>query len=54
MGEAAICKCKHPKLYHISTSITIVSTGKIMPIEFCLECDCTKFVEEERNKRLKE
>ena len=27
-----------------------VRTGKITPIEFCLECDCPKFVEEEEGQ----
>jgi hypothetical protein len=27
------------------SAITNVRTGKIMPVEFCLECDCNKSVE---------
>ena len=37
---------KHPKLYHLSSTITSIKTGKITPVEFCLECDCHKFIEE--------
>ena len=51
MGEATVCRCKHPKLYHMSSAITDVKTGKITPIEFCLECDCHKFMEEEGQER---
>ena len=47
MGEAIVCRCRHPKLYHMSSAVTNKRTGKITPVEFCLECDCTKFVEEE-------
>lgn len=50
MGEATVCRCKHPELYHMSSAITDVRTGKITPIEFCLECDCHKFVEEEEGQ----
>ena len=46
MGKTTVCRCKHIKLYHMSTSIRILKTGKIMPIEFCLECDCHKFIGE--------
>lgn len=46
-----LCTCKHPKLYHMSSSIQNIRTRKVMPIEFCLECDCTKFVEEKQSRR---
>ena len=51
MDEAMLCTCKHPKVYHMSSSITNIMTGKVTPVEFCLECDCTKFVEEKQSKR---
>ena len=51
-NEAAICKCKHPKLYHLSSTITSIKTGKITPVEFCLECDCHKFIEEEGQEQI--
>lgn len=55
MSEATVCRCKQPKLYHMFSSITNVRTGKIIPIEFCLECDCSKFVAEEgMNKSMNE
>jgi len=47
-SEAAICKCKHPKLYHLYSTIANVETGKIRPVEFCLECECSKFIDEEQ------
>jgi hypothetical protein len=47
MGEAIVCRCRHPKLYHMSSAVTNRRTGKITPVEFCLECDCTKFEEQE-------
>lgn len=47
MSEAIVCRCSHPKLYHMSSAVTNIRTRKITPIEFCLECDCTKFVERE-------
>lgn len=50
MGEATVCKCKHPKLYHMFSAITDVRTGKITPIGFCLECNCPKFAEEEEGQ----
>ena len=46
MDEAAICRCKHPKLYHMFSTVTNVKTGKITPIEFCLECECIRFRED--------
>ena len=50
MGEAIVCTCTHPKLYHMSSAVTNVGTGKITPIEFCLECDCSKFIAEEKQE----
>lgn len=52
MGEAMICRCKHPKLYHMSSVITDIKTGKVTPIEFCLECDCNKFIEERGQEQI--
>ena len=42
----ATCKCKHPTLYHLFSTITNIETGIITPVQFCLECDCSKYVEE--------
>jgi|GEM_PF-3327944 hypothetical protein len=47
MGEVTVCRCRHPKLYHMSSAVTNRRTGKIIPVEFCLECDCIKFEEQE-------
>jgi hypothetical protein len=47
ISEAAICKCSHAKLYHMSSTITNMKTEKITPVEFCLECECSKFIEKE-------
>ena len=41
--DEVFCRCKPIKLYHMVSTITDVRTGKIIPIEFCLECDCAKF-----------
>jgi hypothetical protein len=35
----------------MSSVITDVKTGKITPIEFCLECNCPKLIEEEGQER---
>jgi hypothetical protein len=48
MNEVMVCRCNHSKLYHMFSTITNVRTGKIMPIEFCLECECHKFIEKEQ------
>lgn len=48
MDDATVCKCKHTKLYHMFTTIKDIKTDKITPVVFCLEYDCSRFLEEEQ------
>jgi hypothetical protein len=44
MSESAVCRCKHTRLYHMFTTIKNVKDGRVTPVVFCLDCDCSNFI----------
>ena len=47
-SETAVCRCKHTRLYHMFTTIKSVKDGKVTPVVFCLDCDCSNFIMDEQ------